>query len=192
MEHTRLLFDLTQNNSSWHWGEAEHTTFARLKGSVTSTPVLISPDSTKPFHIEADSSDFATGAVLSQVSLEDERWNPVAFLSKSLSPTKHNYEIHDKEMLVIIQALQEWRHFIEGTEHQCKIWTDQKNLEYFMTAKQLNRRQARWLLYLSHFDFTLHHKPGRSMGKPDALSCRSDHGTGADDNSDVVLLTLLQ
>jgi len=58
-----------------------------------------------------------------------------------------------------------------------------------MTAKQLNQRQARWSLYLSHFDFTLHHKPRRSMGKPDALSCRSNHGTSTDDNSDVVLLT---
>jgi len=95
-------------------------------------------------------------------------------------------------MLAIIRALQEWRHFIEGAEHQCKIWTDHKNLEYFTTAKQLNRRQARWSLYLSCFDFALHHKPGRSMGKPDALSHRSDHGTGqsgTDDNSDVVLLT---
>jgi len=57
-----------------------------------------------------------------------------------------------------------------------------------MTAKQLNRRQARWSL--SRFDFTLHHKPGRSMGKPDAPSRRSDHGTSTDDNSDVMLLTL--
>jgi len=56
-------------------------------------------------------------------------------------------------------------------------------------AKPLNWRQARWSLYLSCFDFTLHHKPGRSMGKPDALSRRSNHGTGTDDNSDVVLLT---
>jgi len=180
---------LTRNDSGWHWGEAKRTAFARLKGSVTSTPVLISPNPTKPFHIEANSSDFATGAVLSQISSEDKKWHPVAFLSKSLSPVERNYKIHDKEMLAIIQALQEWRHFIEGAEHQCEIWTDHKNLEYFMTAKQLNRRQARWSLYLSRFDFALHHKPGRSMGKPDALSCRSDHGTGADDNSDVVLFT---
>jgi len=127
--------------------------------------------------------------VLSQISLEDKKWHLVAFLSKSLSPVEQNYEIHDKEMLAIIRALQEWWHFVEGAEHQCEIWTDHKNLEYFMTAKQLNRRQARWSLYLSRFDFALHHKPGKSMGKPDALSCRSDHGTGADDNSDVVLLT---
>jgi len=189
LEHARPLFNLTRNDSGWRWGEAERTAFARLKGSVTSAPVLISPDPTKPFCIEANSSDFATGAVLSQISSEDEKWHPVAFLSKSLSPVERNYEIHDKEMLAIIQALQEWQHFIEGAEHQCEIWTDHKNLEYFMTAKQLNQRQARWSLYLSHFDFALHHKPGKSMGKPDALSHRSDHGTGADDNSDVVLLT---
>jgi len=66
---------------------------------------------------------------------------------------------------------------------------DYKNLEYFMMAKQLNWRQARWSLYLSRFDFTLHHKPRRSMGKPDALSRRFDHGTSADNNSDVMLLT---
>src|SRR5437016_14250070 len=100
----------------------------------------------RPFCIEADSSDYATGAVLSQVSPADEKWHPVAFLSKSLSPVERNYEIHDKEMLAIIRSLQEWRHFLEGSEHQVEIWTDHKNLEYFMSAKQLNRRQARWSL----------------------------------------------
>jgi len=189
LKHACLLFDLTRNDFCWHWKEAERTTFARLKQSVTSALVLISPDLTKPFHIEADSSDFAMGAILSQVSSEDKKWHLVAFFSKSLTPVKRNYEIHDKEMLAIIQALQKWRHFIEGAEHKCEIWTDHKNLEYFMTAKQLNQRQAWWSLYLSRFDFVLQHKPRRSMGKPDALSCRSDHGTGTDDNSDVVLLT---
>jgi hypothetical protein len=187
--HARPLFDLTRNDSKWHWDAPEMSAFDKLKQSVTAAPVLISPDSTRPFRIEADSSDFATGAVLSQVSAEDDKWHPVAFLSKSLSPVERNYEIHDKEMLAIIRALQEWRHFVEGAEHPCEIWTDHKNLEYFMTAKQLNRRQGRWSLYLSRFDFTLHHKPGKSMGKPDALSRRADHGIGTDDNSDIVLLS---
>jgi len=57
-----------------------------------------------------------------------------------------------------------------------------------MTAKKLNYRQARWSLYLARFDFRLVHHPGRCMGKPDALSQRSDHGNGASDNEDVVLL----
>jgi hypothetical protein len=141
-EHAQPLFDLTKNYAKWHWGMAEQSAFDRLKRNVTSAVVLISPDPTKPFHIEANSSDFATGAVLSQISPANEKWHPVAFFSKSLSPVERNYEIHNKEMLTIIQSLQEWQHFVEGAEHQVEIWTDHKNLKYFMSAKQLNRRQA--------------------------------------------------
>jgi len=101
---------------------------------------------------------------------------------------EQNYEIHDKEMLAIIRALEEWRHFLEGARHPVEIWMDHKNLEYFMTAKKLNCRQARWSLYLARFNFKLVHRPGRSMGKPDALSQRPDHGKGTSDNEDVVLL----
>ena len=85
--------------------------------------------------------------------------------------------------------MEEWRHFLEGAEHQFKVWTDHKNLEYFRSAKKLNWRQARWSLFLARFDFVLHHRPGKSMGKPDALSWRADHGTGSEDNSDITLLT---
>ena len=79
--------------------------------------MLASPDNSRLFRIKADSSDFATGAVLSQQSLETEKWHPVAFLSMSLSPVEQNYEIHDKEMLAIIRAMEEWRQFLEGAEH---------------------------------------------------------------------------
>ena len=107
---------------------------------------------------------------------------------KSLNAVERNYEIHDKEMLAIMRALEEWRHFLEGAMHKVEIWTDHKNLEYFMTAKKLNRRQARWSLYLSRFDFIMHHRPGTSMGKCDALSRRADHDDGSDDNRDTTLL----
>ena len=132
--------------------------------------MLASPDNSHPFRIEADSSDFATGAVLSQQSLGTEKWHPVAFLSKSLSPVEQNYKIHDKEMLAIIRAMEEWRQFLEGAEHRFEVWTDHKKLEYFMTAKKLNRQQAHWSLFLARFDFLLPHHPGKSMGKSDALS----------------------
>jgi hypothetical protein len=85
--------------------------------------------------------------------------------------------------------MEEWRHFLEGAEHSFEVWTDHKNLEYFRSAKKLNRRQARWSLFLARFDFVLHHRPGKSMGKSDALSRRADHGTGSGDNSNIVLLT---
>ncbi|GLB36639.1 putative retrotransposable element tf2 155 kda protein type 1-like [Lyophyllum shimeji] len=186
--HARLLFDLTAKDVAWTWGSAQQDAFDALKRAITSQPVLIFPDDDRPFRVEADSSDFATGAVLSQQSPEDEKWHPVAFYSKSLNAVERNYEIHDKEMLAIIRALEEWRHFLEGARHKVGIYTDHKNLQYFLTAKKLNRRQARWSLYLANFDFVLHHRPGRSMGKPDALSRRLDHGDGSSDNADIVLL----
>jgi len=95
-----------------------------------------------------------------------------------------NYEIHNKEMLAIIHALEEWRHFLEEAIHPVEIWTDHKNLEYFMMAKKLNHRQARWSLHLTRFDFLLHHRPRHAMGKLDALSRKADHGNGASDNEE--------
>ncbi len=85
----------------------------------------------------------------------------MAFLSKSLNETERNYEIHDKEMLVIIRELEAWRHLLEGVQFKFEIWMDHKNLEYFMKAQNLNRRQARWALYLSQFNFTLKHVVGK-------------------------------
>jgi len=79
---------------------------------------------------------------------------------------------------------------LKGAWHPVEIWTDHKNLEYFMMAKKLNCRQAHWSLYLACFDFKLIYHPGRSMGKPDTLSRRPDHGKGASNNEDVVLLRL--
>jgi len=123
--------------------------FEDLKMVVTTALVLVSPQDLEPFWVEVDSSDFAIGAVLSQQSMTDGKWHPVAFYSKSLSSVEWNYEIHDKEMLAIICTLEEWRHFLEGATHPVEIWTDHKNLEYFMTAKKLNCRQARWSLHLA-------------------------------------------
>ena len=100
-----------------------------------------------------------------------------------------NYKIHDKKILAIIQCLEAWRHFLEGAKDQFEIWTDHKNLEYFMKAQKLNRRQARWSLYLSRFDFTLKHVAGKSMGRADSLSRRVDWAEGVErDNENQVML----
>jgi len=155
---------------------------------VTTAPVLVLPQDLELFHIKADSSDFASRAILSQQLPREEKWHPVAFYSKSLSPVEWNYKIHNKEMLAIIHTLEEWRHFLEGAWYLVEIWTDHKNLEYFMTAKKLNCHQAYWSLYLACFDFKLVHHLGHSMGKPDTLLQRPDYGNGTSDNKDMVLL----
>jgi len=185
----RPLFDLTWKDMEWRWGAEEQSAFNSLKEQITTAPILTLPDNLGPFQIKADSSDFATRAILSQQLPEDNKWHPIAFLSKSLSPVEWNYEIHDKEMLAIVRALEEWRHFVEGAEHRCEIWTDHKNLQYFMMAEKLNQRQARWSLLSAQFDFIMHHCPSKSMGKTDTLSRQSDHRTGSEDNDNMVLLT---
>ena len=90
------------------WGEEQQSAFQELRNRIISSPVLILADDSKPFQVEADSSDVATGAVLSQKSDEDGKWHPVAYFSKSLGAVEWNYEIHDKEMLAIVRALEEW------------------------------------------------------------------------------------
>jgi len=66
----------------------------------------------------------------------------VAFLSKSLNETERNYEIYDKEMLAIIRGLESWRHLLEGAQSKFEIWTDHKNLKYFIKVQKFNQRQA--------------------------------------------------
>ena len=105
-----------------------------------------------------------------------------------MSLAKQNYEIWDKELLAIINALKEWRHYLIGTEAPFQIWTDHKNLEYFRKPQKLNRRQARWILEMQEFHFSLHHKPGKAMAKADYLSRRAGHEKGENDNENVVLL----
>jgi len=83
--------------------------------------------------MEVDVSDYAMGGVFS-MECQDKLWRPVAFLSKSLNKTERNYEIHNKKMLAIIQRLENWKHLLEGTYFKFEIWTDHKNLEYFMKA----------------------------------------------------------
>jgi len=135
-----------------------------------------------------DASNYTTGGVLS-MKCSDKKWRPVTFISKSLSDTEQNYEIHNKEMLAVVRCLEAWRYFLKGAVEKFEIWTDYKNLEYFMKAQKLNRRQARWTLYLSRFNFTLKHVPGSKIGKADSLSRRSDWEIGVEkDNEDEILV----
>jgi len=82
--------------------------------------VLAAPDLNKKMRIEVDMLDYATEDVLS-MECEDRKWIPVAFLSKSLNEIKRNYEIHDKEMLVIVRGWENWRYILEGTKSKFKV-----------------------------------------------------------------------
>ena len=87
-------------------------------------------DQTPPFQIECDASKYTLGAVLTQQDNNGDR-HPVAFLSKTFNKTEQNYKIYDRELLAIIWALEEWRHYIQGSGHTTVIYSDHQNLTYF-------------------------------------------------------------
>ena len=92
------------------WENVQKAAFLDLKKAITTAPVLILLDKNSPFCVECDTSDYTLGAVLSQE--REGKWHPVAFLSKAMTNTKHNYEIYDKELLAVMTSLGEWRHLV--------------------------------------------------------------------------------
>ena len=133
----RPLHDMVKKDKKWEWTEKQEKVFRELKERFTKEPVLVAPDIDKKMRMEVDVLDYATGGVLS-IECKDGLWRPVAFFSKYLNEMERNYEIHDKEMLAIIRGLESWRHLLEGAQFKFEIWTDYKNLEYFMKVQKLN------------------------------------------------------
>jgi len=170
----RPLTELTKKTEKWEWNDEAGGAFEELKQRFTSAPILAHFDAQKPVILETDASDFAIGAVLSQRDNEG-RLHPVAFHSRKFQPAEINYEIHDKELLAVVDAFKHWRRYSEGAAHQIQVFSDHQNLEYFTTTKVLNRRQARWAQELAGIDFRIYYRPGMQNGKPDALSRRPEY-----------------
>jgi len=162
---TRLL----KNGSPWTWGPEQAATFQKLKTAFSTAPVLAYYDYSKKTVVETDASNWASGGVLYQQD-DEGKLRAVAFFSSKHTAPECNYEIYDKELLAIVKALEEWRPELQGTEEPFEIVTDHKNLQTFMTTKQLNQRQVRWAEFLSQFNFIITYRPGSKATVPDALS----------------------
>ncbi|KAH6589502.1 hypothetical protein BASA50_009995 [Batrachochytrium salamandrivorans] len=145
-----------------------------LKNAFSVGDFLAHPDDSRPFILETDASDFAISGILSQYDDQDSL-RPVAFYSRQMNDAERNYEIYDKELLAVVDSFKHWRHFLQGGLHPIMVLCDHKNLEYFMTTKKLTRRQARWSLELSEYDFSITHRPGKLNGRADPLSRRHDY-----------------
>jgi len=72
-----------------------------------------------------------------------------------MSSTERNYEIYDKELLAIVEALDKWQQYLLDAVEKFEVWTDHENLKYFKEPHKLNGQQARWYLKLQDYDFTL-------------------------------------
>lgn len=148
--------ELVCKQKQFVWTDACQHSFDDLKQALTSAPVLALPDFTKPFEVVSDASLLGTGAVLMQDG------KPLAYTSKRFIPAERNYSTTDQEFLGVIRALTEWRCYLEGS--QVTLITDHNPLIHLPSQPMLNRRQARWMEYLSRFEpgLTWEYRPGRS------------------------------
>lgn len=135
------------------WSLEAHNAFIKIKQLFTSAPILIHPDPSKELIVEVNAFDAGVGAVLSQYVGPDNHLHPCTFFSSSLSPTEHNYDVGNQQLLALKIALEDWRHWLEGAKVPFLIWTDHKNLSYIQAAKKRNSCQARWALLLSLLSF---------------------------------------
>jgi hypothetical protein len=181
----RPLHDLTKKDVPWQWHAEQQHAFDTLKEKFCQEPILKVYDPNLETRVEVDASGYATGGILSQ-KYPDGLWHPIAYRSSSMSKEERNYEIYDREMLGCIRALKDWRHYLEGISFE--IITDHKNIEWWASMRDLNRRQARWTLYLSRFSFKITYRKGELM-QADALSRFStDQVSDKEDNCQVQVL----
>lgn len=167
------LTELTRKGVRFKWEKNQQLAFEELKNRFTTAPVLAHFDFERDVVVETDASDYVSAGVLSQYD-DDGILHPVAYFSTKHSPAECNYEIYDKELMAIVRAFEHWRAELQSVENPIQVLSDHKNLEYFMSTKLLNRRQARWAEFLSRFNFQITYRPGKKGGKPDALTRRSE------------------
>ncbi|MBW0543196.1 hypothetical protein O181_082911 [Austropuccinia psidii MF-1] len=132
--------------------------FHQLKEAFTTAPILSHFDPSLPTIVETDASDYALGAVLSQVS--DSGKHPIAFDSRKPLPEELNYEIHAKELLGIAWDLNHWRAFLLSLSSSFEVLTNHSSLQYFISSKILTRHQAFWTEFLSELHFSITYPSG--------------------------------
>jgi hypothetical protein len=165
------LTDLKKKDAPFVWGSKQQQAFDEIKKRMCEEPLLIIPNPALPYVVETDASGYAYGASLQQD--QGKGLQPIAYLSRKMIPAEKNYATHEQELLAIVRALQEWRHYLHGAHFT--VYSDHGPLKYMQTQPHLTSRQARWQEILSEFDFTIEYKPGKKNVVADALSRRADH-----------------
>jgi transposase InsO family protein len=184
-----------RKSGRFHLSERGRDAFRQLKDVFTRPPTLQHYDPSKPILLITDASGYAIAGILLQPAGDgpaDSKlnpWQPVAFYSRKLQDAERRYEVHDQELLAIVECFKEWRHYLEGGPHAIRVQTDHNNLKYFFKTKVLNQRQARWAELLAAYDFQIEYKPGH-LNPADAPSRRWDYEPESKETNSGLLPTL--
>ena len=156
------LTKLLRKGIKFEWTDKCQNSFEQLKGMLVEAPVLTQPTPGKEYTLYSDASCIGLGCVL----MRDGK--VVAYASRQLKPHEQNYPTHDLELAAVVFALKIWRHYLYG--EKCRVYTDHKSLKYFLTQKELNLRQRRWLELFKDYDCIIDYHPGKANIVADALS----------------------
>ena len=129
----------------------------------------------------SDASLLAAGTVLMQKDTNGDL-HSCTYFSKTFSLAEWNYDIYDRELLAVILALSEWKHYLQETSHPVSVITDHKNLSYIKDPHKLSCRQAHWSLFLQDFHIEWIVTPGSQMGPADALSRKDNIDTSSNNH----------
>ena len=182
------LTELMKKDAPFLWSPACQEAFNGLRSTLASAIMRHHFDLSLLTTVTTDAADGCLGPAMRQARLAGSSHpRPVAFISKTMIPAELNYFIHDKELLAIARALEEWEPELLSSQELFVVVTDHRALEYFMTKQKLNARQARWAEYLSRFNFKITYRLGCENWAADALSRRSP-STEHDEVHNVTLL----
>jgi hypothetical protein len=118
----------------WKWTQEQQHAFEHLKQALTSAPVLVDFDETKPTKLETNASDDIVSEALSQMTNKDE-WHPVAFFSKTIDLAQYNYFIYNKKLLAIVLSLKKWEQLFISYQKPFDVYTNHQSLQYFATKR---------------------------------------------------------
>ena len=143
--------------------------FTKLRQAFTKAPILHHFDPKCHIRIETDTSGYAIGDVLSQLT-DLGQWHPVASYFRKMIPAKTRYKTHNGELLTIIEAFKTWRHYLKSCKHKVFVLTDYKILCRFMKTKSLNSHQVWWAQELSRYHLRINYCQNKANGAANALS----------------------
>ena len=157
-EMARPLTQMTRAGVEWEWSEAQHQAFNRLKLALTTAPVLKLPDFERQFVVTTDASDAAVGAILEQDF--GNGLQPVAFASRKLNDAEMRYSAYERELLGIVWALAQWKHYCRGP-HAVIIQTDHAPLRHLPNQSSVNSRIWKWINIMQGYNLEIRHIPGK-------------------------------
>lgn len=160
-DFSTLTFDMTEllrKRKQFEWSCRAQKSFELLKTRLSSAPLLVHADFSKPFIVQCDASSVGVGAVLAQLD-DDGNERPIAYMSQKLNRAQRNYTVTELECLAVVLAVRKFRAFIEG--HEFRVITDHSSLKWLMNQQDLSGRLARWALKLQGFNFKIEHRRAR-------------------------------